>query len=681
MDKVLLTIVVLETIALGVLGWILIRMQLQMRRFTRHAEQIKKRRIDLEDLELKNTASSSQVIMADAINAIKNNMQTFLETTKGNVVVLSDAIDVITNGAERNQDGSQRIADSLGIIAEKVEEQLHLVGSCLDLIEENTERLMEIDGSVKKIGLRLNETAQNCKTGVDSIECCEKNMDSVSQNLNRSEKILYDFSKKIGEINEISSFIVEISESLNLLSLNASIEAARAGEAGKGFSVVAKEMGVMAEKTQEGIENINEILDNVIKSSAQVNTCIRESVKVFEQSNQQFDSVSASFRAIDRQSGEINEMMKDIFRKIDNITDNSKMTKTQAHQAYDASEQIVSGTQEIAQVSTQTADASAKMSENVESLDSMLNGLETLLKQYTTSVEPVKAPAGKKIKIGVFCILDNDFWYSVRRGAIYAKKELESLGAEVRFIPFRKWDDDEIKNMREKLDRMLEEGFDGFICPGFIAGAAERLLHARNIGKKVFVFNCDAPEAKWRDGVFQPDVSEAGTIAAKEMAKAINKNGRVVVLCGETSVAVNKIRCESFVNYLSGIKGIKVAETVFIDNTDEDAYAKAKAAIKKYPDLKGMYITTGTPLAAARAIADSRKKISLVVFDHSQEIFTYIKKGIISAAIGQDPFGQGHDPVVWMYNCLVTGKDLPEVNMKCRCNVVDRDNVDSLVEL
>lgn len=56
-----------------------------------------------------------------------------------------------------------------------------------------------------------------------------------------------------------------------------------------------------------------------------------------------------------------------------------------------------------------------------------------------------------------------------------------------------------------------------------------------------------------------------------------------------------------------------------------------------------------------------------------------IKKGIISAAIGQDPFGQGHDPIVWMFNSIVTGKPLPSDNMKCRANVVDKNNVDSLV--
>ena len=94
-----------------------------------------------------------------------------------------------------------------------------------------------------------------------------------------------------------------------------------------------------------------------------------------------------------------------------------------------------------------------------------------------------------------------------------------------------------------------------------------------------------------------------------------------------------------------------------------------------------MYITNGTPLPVARAIEESGRKIKLVMFDHSQKIFEYIKKGIIVAAIGQDPFGQGHDPIIWMYNSIVTGEQLPNEIMKCRSNVVDHNNVDSLIEV
>ncbi|MBP5281407.1 MAG: substrate-binding domain-containing protein [Lachnospiraceae bacterium] len=645
----------------------------------KQADQIKKRRMDLDDIEISNDGNP-MATLAGAMNVIKNNMMAFLESTKVNVVILSDAIDVLSHGADLNREGSQRISESLSNVVMKVEEQLELVKSCLDLIENNTLKLTEIDGSVKEIGELLNESVDSCKSGVESMEKYERNMATVSENLDMSEKILEEFSDKIDEINEIGAFIVSISESLKMLALNASIEAARVGAAGSGFAVVAKEMGVMSAKTQEGIGTINGILDNIIESSDQVAQCIQSSVDTFDESRKEFDSVSAAFRVIDQQSGVINNRMQDILSEIDAITKNSVVTKNQAQQAYVTSEEITCGTQEIAQVAEQTAEVSQNIIGNADNLNTMLFSLEKLLRQFKTSVEPVKKKAAKKIKIGVFCIDDNDFWHGVRRGTVYAKKELESCGAIVRYSYFPVWSVMQ-KEMPGMMDRMMKEDFDGYVLPGFLIGTINsQIAEVVAKGKKVYVINTDTSATELRQAVFQPDTADAAELAAKIMANTLGKKGKVLIFEGSREVAQMCIRSDAFQDYMEAFKQIEiVVEPGELD--PQISYQQTLTYLQEHPDVKGIYVTTGTPASIAQAVEDSGLKVKLVVYDHSQEIFQYIKKGIIVSAIGQDPFGQGHDPVVWMYNSIVTGEPLPSEFMKCRAKIVDKTNVDNLLEV
>ena len=108
------------------------------------------------------------------------------------------------------------------------------------------------------------------------------------------------------------------------------------------------------------------------------------------------------------------------------------------------------------------------------------------------------------------------------------------------------------------------------------------------------------------------------------------------------------------------------------------AYSQAKDFMTANPDLAGIYVTAGGPFGAAKAVDEAGKtgKIKVVSFDFVDETMQYVQKGVISATIGQDPFAQGHDPAIRLYNYLVGGEAQVRRSSITRSDVVTKDNID-----
>jgi methyl-accepting chemotaxis protein len=80
-------------------------------------------------------------------------------------------------------------------------------------------------------------------------------------------------------VGEIVAGLAELSEQTNLLALNASIEAVKAGEAGRGFSVVAVEMGNLAEQSRSAAGEVRGVLAELQKGTRAAMTVAEEGAR------------------------------------------------------------------------------------------------------------------------------------------------------------------------------------------------------------------------------------------------------------------------------------------------------------------------------------------------------------------------------------------------------------------
>lgn len=681
MEKVLLILVIIESvIILGLVLWT-VKTAVARKKIMKNADAIVKGQLNVDDIQLNNLESKDNIV-ANAFNSIKTNLMTFVESTKVNVVTLSDAIDVLSKGAENNRTGNEQIAQDATRASIKTAEQLDLVKGNLENIESNNIEMQKIENEMGEIRTILNGSVDNSKNGLSHLEGYERAMDAMSADLNNINEILAKFNQDIKRIEEVGDFIIGISGRLRLLALNASVETARAGEAGKGFAVVANEVNGISVKTREGMESINQIVKEIISSSQQVNDSILHCEETYNQSKETFLAVNESFHSINDSSMEIQTKINSIAGKFENMSKNTEDSREKAESLFSASQAISENISEIAAVSQEVAAESNTLSENTDALIGMMSGIEHLISQFNTAIVPVKKKTARKVKIMSVSMLDNDFWYGVRRGALYAKKELEGVNAELTYIPLLPGSDYG-ETCREALEKAMKEGYDGFVFPGFLGGIDDVLKKAVSCGVKLMTYNCDCAAAIKRVACLKPDPMEPGRILAKAAEATLNRKGRVALLVGDMSVGSNVERREAFLNYLAQSKGISVISEVSVGDDADDVYKKTLDYLNKEKNVDAMMITTGNPIAAAKAIEAAHRtgKIKLFTFDSNEEIYAYIKKGVIGTTVVQDAFGQGHDPVIWLYNHIVENTQPPKDFIPCRLSTVDKENVGNLINI
>jgi methyl-accepting chemotaxis protein len=190
--------------------------------------------------------------------------------------------------------------------------------------------LNNIEESVKSSN-EVIESAQSMKEQANLAYSDGK--ETLVKTKTKIQEALEDL-KELTKINELAADILQISGQTNLLSLNASIEAARAGEAGRGFSVVAGEIGNLADLSQNTASDIQHLCEEANTGISTVNDCFHTVVEFIENEvvgqfedfanksteySREVDGVKVQLENIEKAVQQLYEYVMEIGKNMENV--------------------------------------------------------------------------------------------------------------------------------------------------------------------------------------------------------------------------------------------------------------------------------------------------------------------------------------------------------------------------
>lgn len=663
---------VIVTVTLIAQFLLLIRFFNGIKLINQNANQLSQGNLNINDILASRTQGLETLTIA--FNDMKRDLTSFIENTKSNVIVLSDTVDKVTKSIDMSLQGNEQIASSMSTASEKSQEQLSIVKSTLDNISEMKEQVVSITTSLEKIENFVEDTTSKTADGTEHLDKYMEQMDVISADLGDATDFISTLNDDLQQINQVGQLIITITEQLKLLSLNSAVEAARAGEAGRGFVVVADEMNKLSTQTRDSIGQINDFIKNITSSNEKVSVSISSVSNSFNLSKDIFQSVKESFETINKNANILNGDMKMVYSEAKDISDRTNTIYDQGGILHDASNEISSITQDVAAVTQEQLAETEEINTQIHSLTSMLSGIEALIKRYKTSIAPVDNKANKPHRIVMMSPLDHPFWHSVRKGALYAENELKSLNTTVEYIGFDKNENNEfVSTLAEKI----KEGCDGLILPGVVPGIEEKIAYANQKNIPVIAFNNDFSNNVKRLSYFGPDVKEGARIAGELLATAMAGEGQYAFLSGDISNPINHLRRDTIMSIMKKHKDVTLATEIELSTDDDYVHKNIKDILQKFYQLKIIVIISGGASAAAKAIRqmDRVGTTKIICFDYDDEVIELIRQGIVYAALGQDPFGQGHDPVIYLYNYLAAG-EVPEDVIHTRTEIMNSNNID-----
>lgn len=318
----------------------------------------------------------------DEAGALSCNTQTLIDNLSAMIGKISNNTMTLNASSEEMNAAAGQAGNAVG----NINDDLH---NMLTGAVEQTGNAQNIKNSIHNMNIHLGKTLGEVDRLSDETKAMLDARNDVDKSLNQLDASNQDVMTEVENIQKQTqqnnesvekiiaavSYISDIADQTNLLSLNASIEAARAGETGKGFAVVAEEIGKLANQSNEASTEISELVNLLSYNSSQTMDIMDsvqdamndqtkklvETANIFKQLQEHVSHVADGVDVIRDATVQLGKETNEIGKDIKNLSDIAQRNEDTVKGTISFSDGVLGTVNSVTEMSTEVSSSANDM--------------------------------------------------------------------------------------------------------------------------------------------------------------------------------------------------------------------------------------------------------------------------------------------------------------------------------